>query len=298
MKLEGWAAKGSILDIDGHEVFVVDTSANDLPTLVLLHGYPTSSHDYHVVLPALAEHFRVVVHDHIGFGLSDKPRDYSYSVLEQTDVAIQVWRKLGIDRAHVVAHDYGTSIGTELLARWNRGLRPVELESLTLCNGSVHIELANLRVVQKLLLSRLGDLTASVINPAIFNRNMRRLWGDRSTLSDNDLAVMWTFLTHKDGKAVIPQITHYLDDRKKFWHRWIGALKATTLPTSFVWGTEDPVVGGEVAELHHAETPGSQLRLLEGVGHYPMLEAPDRWVEAVLDVIPTVNGSEKVRQSA
>ena len=62
-------------------------------------------------------------------------------------------------------------------------------------------------------------------------------------------------------------------------------VKATPLPTAFVWGTEDPIVGGDVARLHHEETPESQLRLLEGVGHYPMLEAPRRWANAVLDVV-------------
>ena len=114
---------------------------------------------------------------------------------------------------------------------------------------------------------------------------MRRLWHDDTTLSDEELALMWEFLVRDDGMAVIPKITHYLNDRRKFWHRWIGALTTTTLPISFVWGTEDPVVGGDVARLHHEETPGSKLRLLEGVGHYPMLEAPERWLEAILEVL-------------
>ena len=228
----------------------------------------------------------MIVHDHLGFGLSEKPRDYSYSLIEQTDQAIMLWRQLGITSARVFAHDYGTSVATELLARWNRGLRPIELESMTLCNGSVHIELAKLRVVQKLLLSkRFGPATARMTNRKIFDVNMRRLWHDRSTLTDEDLDLMWELLVRAGGKAVLPQITHYLDDRFKFWHRWIGALQSTTLPLSFVWGTEDPVIGGEVAQLHHREAPGSTLRLLEGVGHYPMLEAPERWLDALLDVL-------------
>lgn len=285
MKLEDWEALGSYVDVGGRRVFVVDTGARELPTLVVLHGYPTSSHDYHVVLPRLAERYRVVLHDHVGFGLSDKPRDYSYSIIEQTDVALMVWRELGIESGHVFAHDYGTSVATELLARWNRGFRPVELRSMTLCNGSVHIEKARLRLVQHLLVSRFGDMTARLINRTIFDRNMRRLWGDPSVLSEAELAVMWELLERSDGRAVVAPITHYLDDRWKFWNRWVGALRETSLPLSFVWGTEDPVVGGDVARLHHEEAPGSQLQLLQGVGHYPMLEAPDRWVEALFEVL-------------
>lgn len=285
MNAEEWKSRGTFVALLGHRVFVVDSGLSDAPTLALLHGYPTSSIDYHLVWPRLVSRFRVVVHDHLGFGLSDKPRDYSYSLMEQTDVAVMLWRELGLERVHVVAHDYGTSIATELLARWIRGFRPVPIQSFTLCNGSVHIELARLRVVQKLLLSRAGGLTAKLTNFTVFERNMRKLWNDRSKLTDEELAVMWELLTRDAGKDVLPQITQYLHDRRKFWHRWIGGLQNSPLPLSFVWGTEDPVVGGDVAVLHHEESPGSELRLLEGVGHYPMLEAPDRWVDALFEVL-------------
>jgi pimeloyl-ACP methyl ester carboxylesterase len=287
MNADVWKSRGKFVEVQGHRVFVVDSGLGDTPTIALLHGYPTSSVDYHRVWERLGRRFRVVVHDHLGFGFSDKPRDYSYSVLEQADVAAMVWRELGLDRVHIVAHDYGTSIATELLARWMRGFRPVPIESITLCNGSMHIEHARLRVVQRLLLSPLGSLTARLTNAWVFERNMRKLWNDQSTLSDDELAVMWELLTRDGGRSVLPQITHYLNDRRKFWHRWIGALQNSPLPLSFVWGTEDPVVGREVALLHHGESPGSELRLLEGVGHYPMLEAPDRWVDAVFDVLDT-----------
>lgn len=285
MNAEDWKSRGTYVEVLGHRVFVVDSGARDAPAIALLHGYPTSSLDYHRVWPRLEERFRVIAHDHLGFGLSDKPRDYSYSLIEQADVAAMVWRALGVARVHVVAHDYGTSVATELLARWMRGFRPIAIESITLCNGSMHIELARLRVVQKLLLSRLGGLTARLTNAWIFERNMRKLWADPSTLSDAELAVMWALLTRDGGKHVLPQITQYLHDRRKFWHRWIHALQNSPLPLSFVWGTEDPVVGRDVALLHHGESPGSELRLLEGVGHYPMLEAPERWIDAVFDTL-------------
>ncbi len=72
------APGGSFHTLHGRTLFVVDSCADDgavddKPTLVLLHGYPTSSHDYYRVLPDLAAHYRVIVHDHPGFGLSDKP---------------------------------------------------------------------------------------------------------------------------------------------------------------------------------------------------------------------------------
>jgi pimeloyl-ACP methyl ester carboxylesterase len=291
MNVEDWCARGSFHTVHGRTLFVVDSGAVDedatgKPALVVLHGYPTSSHDYHRVLPDLAARYRVIVHDHPGFGLSDKPRDYSYSIHEQADFAMLLWRKLGVRSAHLFAHDYGTSLATELLARWNRGFRAVPLESVTLCNGSVHIEMARLRPIQKLLRNRvLGPLVARLSSRRVFDRNMRRLWHDPAVLAQADLDTMWELLTRDGGKAVLPGITRYLRDRVLYWHRWVGALRESELPLSFLWGAEDPITGRDVAAVHHAEAPGSRLTVLEGVGHYPMLEAPGRWTEALFALI-------------
>jgi pimeloyl-ACP methyl ester carboxylesterase len=291
MNAREWQNLGESHTVHGNSLFVVDTGADDRtdddrPTLVLLHGYPTSSHDYYRVLPDLAAHYRVIVHDHLGFGLSDKPRDYSYALYEQADFALLLWQQLGVKSAHVFAHDYGTSVATELLARWNRGFRPVPLQSIALCNGSVHIELARLRVIQKLLRNEtLGPLVARLSSQRVFDRNMRRLWHDPSTLPQDDLDTMWELLTRGGGKAVLPRITQYLRDRVLYWHRWVGALQQSQLPLNFLWGAEDPITGRDVAEVHHSEAPGSKLAVLDGVGHYPMLEAPRRWTEALLALI-------------
>ena len=289
MIIRDWEAKGAYYTIEGRSLFVVDSEnkgRTDKPTLVLLHGYPTSSHDYYCVFDALAEHFRVIAHDHLGFGLSEKPKDYAYSLFEQTDIALKVWKKLGVESAHVVAHDYGTSIATELLARANGGQCPIHLNSITLCNGSVHIELAKLRVIQKLLRNHYtGPLVARLTNQSIFNRNMRKLWYDPSTLSEADLHSMWELLIRNGGKLALPKITQYLRDRVVYWDRWVGALKQSQTPLAFLWGAMDPIVGANVAEVHHAEAVGSQLILLEDVGHYPMLEAPDRWTKAVRSLV-------------
>ena len=96
---------------------------------------------------------------------------------------------------------------------------------------------------------------------------------------------MWELLTRDGGKAVLPKITQYLRDRVLYWHRWVGALQQSQLPLNFLWGAEDPITGRDVAELHHAEAPGSGLTVLDDVGHYPMLEAPRRWTDALLALL-------------
>ncbi|MCB9544131.1 MAG: alpha/beta hydrolase [Myxococcales bacterium] len=281
-----WQARGRVEAIYGHDVFTLDEGPRDAPVIVYLHGYPTSSHDLAPALPALTAGRRVIAHDHLGFGLSAKPADYSYSLLEQAEVALALWQRLGVTRAHLVAHDYGTSVATELLARRERGGIGVELTGVTLCNGSVHVELADLRLIQVLLRSRaLGPLVARLVRRDAFAANMRRILARPEVLAEPDLDAMWALLDRQDGRARMPQITQYLVERRRFWHRWIGALTRLDLPCHVLWGTEDPVAVRAIAEAIAAETPGATLEWLDGLGHYPMLEDPARWSRALLAFI-------------
>ena len=66
-------------------------------TIILIHGFPTSSFDYNQVISTLAEQYQVVVFDHLGFGFSDKPVDYTYSLIDQAEQALQLWMELGIE---------------------------------------------------------------------------------------------------------------------------------------------------------------------------------------------------------
>ncbi|MDH3199426.1 MAG: alpha/beta hydrolase [Myxococcales bacterium] len=280
-----WQKRGQMHRVGQHELFCVDTGG-DKPVLLILHGYPTSSYDYWRSLPILAEHYRVIVHDHLGFGFSDKPHDYSYSLVDQADYAIALWRELGVTEADVLGHDYGSSVATELLARRNFGSEPIKLRSLTLCNGSMHIELANLRIMQRLLKApRVGSVVARLASEPLFHRNIRKIFADPSFLDEQELNAMWSQLIGGGGRDVLPVITRHIDERYRLWHRWIGALRDTNLHIHIVWARQDPVAVEKMAHVLHDEIANSDLQLLDGVGHFPMIEAAERWSAAVLSVL-------------
>ena len=88
---------------------------------------------------------------------------------------------------------------------------------------------------------------------------------------------MWAALEHKDGRARLPTISNYLEERRRLWHRWIGALTRLDLPTLVLWGLDDPIAVAAIAEQLAREIPGAQLRTLPGLGHFPMLERPGDW---------------------
>jgi pimeloyl-ACP methyl ester carboxylesterase len=286
VKAEQWFNKGQLIKINNKEVFVYD-SKSDKPVLVILHGYPTCSYDYYKVLTILEEHFRVIIHDHIGFGYSDKPKDYSYSLIEQADIALLLWNILGVQKAHILAHDYGTSVATEIIARDNLfGLNDLNIKSITLCNGSMHVELAQLRMIQKLLLNKLtGPIMAKLTNKNVLAKNLKNIYYDPTKLDDKEIEALWRMMIYKDGKKVIHQTTQYIKQRYTYWHRWIGALQQTELAINILWAKNDKVAIEKMAYVIHQETKNSKLKILDNLGHFPMLEDAERWAGSVIEMM-------------
>ena len=132
-----WKNIGTTRRLLGHNIFTLDSGAppdapraGEPPTLLLLHGYPTSSWDWEAIWPELCTRFRVVALDFLGFGFSEKPYPYDYQIREQADLVEALVADLGLTRFHVLAHDYGDTVAQELLARQNELATP---QWLTLC---------------------------------------------------------------------------------------------------------------------------------------------------------------------
>lgn len=279
---EEWKNRGTTHSILGHDLFVIDEGAGD-ETIVVLHGYPSCSYDYYAVLPIWTKKYRVIIHDHPGFGLSSKKEKYSYSLIEQADVAQALWQHLGLTEVHLVAHDYGTSVATELVARYNLGYEPVRLKTITIGNGSMLIEMADLIWTQKLLRHNFwGPLLAKLSSKALFVNNFKKLWSDKSKIDYKEFDVLWEMLTYNEGKKRLPFVSRYLHDRVKFWHRWIGGLEKTDKHIHLLWADKDPVAVFAMAKVLEQKIPNNTLTVIKDVGHYPMLEAAETYANEVL----------------
>ena len=280
--LERWRRRGRWLEPGRHRIFLVDEGPRAGPAVVVLHGFPTCSFDYHGVIDALAERHRVVVHDHLGLGLSAKPRDYSYSLIEQTDQALALWRQLGLRSAHVVAHDYGASIATELLARRQQGLLRMEIASVTLANASLFPELTAPLLTQRLMGNALaGPVLARLAGRGFFAKRLARLWGRGDAPDDGVVDALWAALVRGGGRDVLPRLARYRGERRRFARRWLAPLAELDLPVHVVWGREDPVAVPAMATRLAEIIPGARLTWLDGCGHFPMLEQPLAWTQAV-----------------
>ena len=281
-----WEKLGKYTKVFDRTIFMIDyenQSDSKKETLVILHGYPTSSYDYHKVLPQLAKKYRVILHDHLGFGFSEKPLDFSYSLIEQADIALQLWKQLSLKKVVLLAHDYGTSVCTEIIARHNKQQINLQIDKLILSNGSIHIEFSKLRTIQKLLKNKYtGKWVAKLTNYPIFKKNMRNVYFDKTKVTDKELKEMWLQLEYNNGRNVIHLLSNYINERYCFWHRWVGALKETSINTTIIWAENDPIAIPKIAELLHKEISDNKIFWMKNCGHFLMLEQPKEWSSLVL----------------
>jgi len=278
-----WEERGRRLDIGDHRIFVVDVPADverDDP-LVLIHGFPTSSFDWRHIIDPLAATRRVVTFDFPGFGLSDKP-NMRYSLFDQATVAEAVIRALGIDRAAVVSHDMGDSIAAELYARALDGTLGFEVTRRVITNGSIYIEMANLSPGQQMLLAMADEALPIEIAPTedTFTASLATIFGDTPP-DPEELHAQWQLLSQDDGQTLLPRTIRYIEERRQHEHRWISALQRHPSPVTLAWGVLDPIAVFAMAERFCKEQPMARLIRLDGVGHFPMIEAPGLLYDAI-----------------
>ena len=243
--------------------------------MLFLHGYPSSSYDWRHLLELLPG-LRTVCFDFLGFGLSEKPRDHVYSLLDQADLTEAVVARLDADEVVLVAHDMGTSVATELLARDLEGRLPFRLRSVVLLNGSMVIERASLTPAQKVLRSRLGPVAARLSNERSFRAQFARLFSPDHPLTPEEAADQWALLAHADGHRIIHKLTYYLHERVTYAARWHGALRNWEGTLEFAWAMLDPVATGAVLDAVSELRPSAPVTRFAQLGHYLQIEAPEQ----------------------
>jgi pimeloyl-ACP methyl ester carboxylesterase len=278
-----WRDGGHWLPTDSGPVYV-RSAPGDGPTILLLHGYPSSSYDYRMVVPHLAGRAWLAL-DFLGFGLSDKPRPHRYSLLEQADIVQAVVEESAAGQVVLVAHDMGTSVTTELLARDLQGHLPFELQKVVLSNGSVILRRASLRPIQKVLRGPLGPVVARLSNKATFGREFGRLFSPDHPLSVDEADAQWALMSYNRGHRIAHLLISYLDERERYAERWHGAVRDWPKPLSFLWALQDPVATTNVLDGLRELRPGADVVELPGVGHYPQVEVPDVFTRAALSLL-------------
>ena len=280
----GERARCTATDGRAHYLFYREFGSSNGPAIVFIHGFPTHSMDWANIVPAFLDR-RVIVVDLLGFGASDKPR-IAYTYQFQTDLILALFNKLALTRATIVSHDYAVSIVQELLAREAEGRTSVTIEKCIFLNGGVFPELHRQQRIHKLLRTPLlGRLVASLVSANSLQHGLTRVAGKDHPWSTDDAKSHFEGMRHASGKSVVPRLLHYIDERAESAGRWVNALRQAEAKIGFVWGPEDPVSGAHIAQRIRSEFSAAHLIELEGAGHYPHWEAPERTAQAIRSLL-------------
>jgi pimeloyl-ACP methyl ester carboxylesterase len=283
-----WETLGTRIDAGGHPVWMCDLApagpvAGD-PVLVL-HGFPSSSYDWREVIgPWRAAGRRVVLFDFLGFGLSAKP-DLRYGIRLHADTTEAVARAAGLERVVLVTHDMGDTVGGEVLARDLEGTLPFAVGARVLSNGSIYLEMAHLTAGQRGLLGAddaAFDLATLGIDPGVtFRGGLAETFATAPTEAEMD--AQWELMARERGHTLLPRTIRYLEDRMAEEARFTGAIETHPSPLTVVWGALDPVAVLPMTARLLERRADARLTTLDGVGHYPMIEDPERFGAAVAE---------------
>lgn len=256
--------------VDGRQVFYREAGEPDAPVIVLLHGFPTSSFMFRNLIPELADRYRVVAPDYLGFGYSDAPpvEEFDYTFDALTDSVAGLLTQLGIARYAVYVQDYGAPVG------WRLALRdPSAITAIITQNGNGYDEgfvaegwqpawdyqreqtaetEAALREILTFETTRMqyvaGVPDESVVSPDTWHHDFALL-----SRPGNDKIQLKLFLDYATNPKIYPALHDY--------------LRASGVPLLAVWGDKDPFFGPDGARAFARDAVDAEIHLVDG-GHF------------------------------
>ena len=269
------------VSVDGLDVFYREAGAAEAPVVLLLHGYPTSSHMFRHLIPALADRYRVIAPDHIGFGRSSAPsvHDFDYTFAALAEVTGRFLAAVGVDEYAIYVQDYGAPVG------WRLALdHPEAVTGVISQNGNAYEEgfvpsfwdpiwadaaerTAETRDALRPALGRdavewqytHGVPDPSTVDPDAWEHDLALL--ARPGQDDVQLALFRDYATNRD---LYPAV-----------HDW---LRDSRVPVLAIWGRHDEIFAAEGAAAFRQDSPEARVELVDG-GHFLL--------ESHLDVVAT-----------
>lgn len=265
------------LTVDGRRLFYREAGDEEAPAVVLLHGFPTSSYMFRHLVPALADQYRVIAPDHLGFGMSDAPPvdqfDYTFDGLATLTAALL--RGLGVDRYAMYVQDYGAPIGWRLALADSQAVTAIISQNGNAYdagfvegfwktvwdyqNAPTPETEAAVRAFLTLDATRWQYVTGvsdlSLVDPESWHHDYALI-----SRPGNDLIQLALFRDYATNVPLYPLLHDY--------------FRASGVPLLAVWGRGDEIFGPAGAEAFAADLPDAEIHLLDG-GHFLLESALD-----------------------
>ena len=277
MNFQEWKSNGNFFHYQNqHDIFYQEAGKGE--TLLLLHGFPTASWDWHKIWQPLSQRFHLLAPDFLGFGYSAKPINFAYSIHAQADMIEAFLKQKNLEKVHLFTHDYGDTVGQELLARaLDRKGKGLQYGSVCLLNGGLFPETHKARPVQKILNSRMGFLFGRFLNKNSLRNSFNNIFGKNTPPTEKEIDEFYELFTNNGGKSILHKLIGYITNRKTHRNRWVNCLQKYPAPIRLINGGADPVSGTHMTKRYKELIPNPDVVIDENIGHYPQTEAPE-WV--------------------
>jgi pimeloyl-ACP methyl ester carboxylesterase len=277
---QSWHVAGDVIEWQNQRIFVRRGGDMHAPALLLLHGFPTSGFDWLPLWDILTRDHWVIAPDFLGYGFSDKPRNFNYSISTQASLCEDIVIKSGARNVHILAHDYGVSVAQELLARMNEKDRRLRILSCCFLNGGLLHDQHRPRPIQKWMAGRFGPLLSRLMTKKRFAKSFADVFGPNTQPSADEIDAYWHCISQQQGHQISHKLLYYMTERRAKSARWRDVLIHPKAPFTMINGSLDPVSGAHMADAMAALCPQMHITRLDQIGHYPHVEAPEDVIAA------------------
>ena len=264
---------GKTVEVGGVEIFYREAGPTHAPTLLLLHGFPSSSHMFRDLIPALADTYHIVAPDYPGFGLSGMPDpvDFSYTFDHLADVMAQWTESIGLSRYTLHMHDYGAPIGFRLALA-----HPTRVEGLVIQNGNAYMEglSENFAPLISYMNAPSPETEASV--RGLLSASTTRFQYLQGVQRPEEVEPEnWVydqyFLDHPGNDQIQLALFRDYKTNLPLYPAWQEYLRTHRPPTLIAWGKNDPFFRSDGARLFLRDVPDAELHLLD-TGHFALAD--------------------------
>lgn len=264
------------VEVNGQEIFYREAGPDNAPTLLLLHGFPTSSHMFRNLIPALSDRFHVVAPDYPGFGNSSMPSvdEFDYTFDNLANIVEGFTEKLGLGHYSLYLMDYGAPIGFRLAVR-----NPEKIDALIVQNGNAYTEGLRdfwdpIRAYWKDRTPENAQVLAGFIAPDGVKWQYTHGVRQEQAISPDNWNVDLRHLTREGNPEIQLALFYDYQNNVPHYPAWQAYFRDYQPPTLIVWGKNDYIFPAEGAHPYKRDLKNPEVHMLD-TGHFALEEDGD-----------------------
>ncbi len=274
--------------VRGLQVFYREAGPRDAPAVVLLHGFPSSSHMFRDLIPKLASRYHVIAPDYIGFGYSAQPSPaefrYTFDELAVTVEAL-LMGPLGLSKFSLYVQDYGAPIGFRIAA-----LHPAAIEGIVVQNGNAYAEgISAAFEPLKAFWANRNPETEKPVRALLTAETTRFQYThgakDPTKISPDSYHFDQTFLDRPGNDAIQLELLYNYPSNVALYDKWHEYFRSRQPRMLIAWGKNDPFFTVDGANAFRRDLPNAEIHLLD-TGHFALEEECDVIASRILEFLP------------